>query len=103
MQLSWSVALYLSTLSTTLGHDFRTLVARSTAYQWERQLSWSIACLPCSVSIEIQHIRSFFYPFSNQNPENPQRQSCSEELRQEQRAAQKVCRVCIQAPTNLFN
>jgi hypothetical protein len=43
----------LPTLSTTLGHDFRTPVARSTAYQWERQLSWSIACLPCSVSSKI--------------------------------------------------
>jgi hypothetical protein len=37
------------------------------------QLSWSVACLPCSVSIEIQHIRSFFHPFSNQNLEHPQR------------------------------
>jgi hypothetical protein len=32
-----------------------------------------ITGLPCSVSIEIQHIRSFFHPFSNQNPEHPQR------------------------------
>jgi hypothetical protein len=38
----------------------------------ERQLSWSVACLPYSVSIEILHIRSFFHPFSNQNLEYPQ-------------------------------
>jgi hypothetical protein len=85
VQLSWSIAcppaafpsrfstLDLPTFSTTLDHDFRTPVARSAAYHWERQLSWSIACLPYSVSIGILHIRSFFHPFSNQNPEHPQR------------------------------